>query len=151
MRAVLLLSFLVALHQRSAVRLDLGHESRRVAASYALRPGDWTPPSGQKLDVTHAPPPGVQLDTQQVELVWSRSATALPGYSRLGQRGLALMDAPGTRLVAVALSSGYEGVFVTLLSVGTALAGALGLHRLRIAALASGHWWRIQFAGPSSR
>ena len=87
---------------------------------------DWTPPSGQKLDVTHSPPPVIQLDTQQVEHGVEQNRHRLgPHIPALGQRGLA---PSWTRLASDSLqllwSSGYEGVFVTLAVRGDSITGS---------------------------
>ncbi len=154
MRAVLLLSFLVACtsDQHGATS---GMRSDAWPRCYTLRTGDWTPPSGQKLDVTHAPPLVVQLDTLQVEHGVEQKRYRLgPDIPALGPRGLA----PSWARVApdslqLLWSSGYEGVFVTLAVRGDSVSGgARTFTDYGSQALAPVNGWRIACSQePSSR
>ncbi len=127
MRAVLLLALLVACSNNGEPDgVASGMTPDAWPRCYALRTGDWTPPPGQKLDVTHAPPPVIQLDTQQVEHSVEEKRHRLgPDIPALGQRGLA---PSWTRLATDSLqllwSSGYEGVFVTLAVRGDSISGS---------------------------
>src|SRR5688572_2246657 len=115
-RAVVLALLLVACTSGQPDGAASGMNPDAWPRCYALRTGDWAPPSGQKLDVTHAPPLVVQLDTQQVDQVVEQKRHRLgPDIPALGRRGLA---PSWTRLGPDSLeflwSSGYEGVFVTV-------------------------------------
>ena len=126
MRAALLLPLLVACTSGQPDGGASGVSPDAWPRCYALRTGDWTPPPGQKLDVTHAPPPVVQLDTQQVEHGVEQKRHRLgPHIPALGQRGLA---PSWTHLAPDSLqllwSSGYEGVFVTVAVRGDSISGS---------------------------
>lgn len=127
MRAVLFLPVLVActggMPDDAASRFSPDAWPR----CYELRIGDWTPPSGQKLDVTHTPPPIVQLDTHRVEHGVDQTRHRLaPDISALSQRGS--LTPSWTRLAPDSLqllwSSGYEGVFVTVAVRGDSVSGS---------------------------
>ena len=125
MRAALLLSLLVACTSGQPDGETSGFSPDAWPRCYALRTGDWTPPSGQKLDVAHAPPRVIQLDTQQVEHGVEQKRHRLgPQIPAFGQRGLAPSWA---RLASDSLqllwSSGYEGVFVTVAVRGDSVSG----------------------------
>ena len=127
MRAVLLLSLLVACTSGQPDGEASGFSPDAWPRCYALRTGDWTPASGQKLDVTHAPPPVVQLDTHQVEHgVDQTRHRLLPHISALSQPGS--LTPSWIRLPPDSLqmlwSSGYEGVFVTLDVRGDSVSGS---------------------------
>lgn len=84
---------------------------------YTLSTGEWSPPPGQKVDVTHVPPPTIRLDTSRVEGAIDRVRHRLtPAISALGVSG---PIAPSWVRIApdsleLLWSSGYEGVFVWL-------------------------------------
>jgi hypothetical protein len=93
---------------------------------YVLRTGDWTPSSGQRLDITHAPPPIIQLDTQQVGGVEQKRHRLAPQIPELSQRGS--LAPSWTPLAPDSLqflwSSGHEGVVVTVAVRGDSVNGS---------------------------
>ena len=126
LRAVLLLALIVACTGGQPDGAASGFSPDSWPRCYALRTGDWTPSSGQKLDVTHAPPPVVRLDTQQVQhSVEQKRHRLAPQISALSQRGS--LAPSWTRLTSDSLqllwSSGYEGVFVTVAVRGDSVSG----------------------------
>jgi len=154
-RAALLLPLLVACTSGQPDGGASGVSPDAWPRCYALRTGDWTPPPGQKLDVTHAPPPVVQLDTQQVEHGVEQKRYRLgPDIPALGQRGLVPSWA---RLAPDSLqllwSSGYEGVFVTVAVREDSISGsARAFTDYGSQALAPVNGWRIPCSQePSSR
>ncbi len=126
MRAVLVVLLLGACTGGQADGPASGMSPDAWPRCYALRTGDWTPPSGQKLDVTHAPPLVVQLDTQQVEHGAELKRHRLgPDIPALGQRGLApSWTRLGPDSLELLWSSGYEGVFVTVGVRGDSVTGS---------------------------
>ena len=126
MRAVVLVLLLVACTSGRSDDAASGMSPDAWPQCYALRTGDWTPPSGQKLDVTHAPPLVVRLDTQQVEHSVEQQRHRLgPDIPALGQRGLApSWTRLGPDSLELLWSSGYEGVFVTVGIRGDSVSGS---------------------------
>jgi hypothetical protein len=94
---------------------------------YALRTGEWSPPPGQQLDVTHVPPPAIRLDTSRVEGAIERVGRRLtPGIPELSLSGSIIPSwarvAPDS--LELLWSSGYEGVFVMLREQGDSVRGS---------------------------
>jgi hypothetical protein len=124
-RAVLVVVVLVACSSGQPDGPAAGMNPDAWPRCYALRTGDWAPPSGQKLDVTHAPPPVVQLDTQQVDHGVEKRNRLGPNIPALGQRGLApSWTHLGPDTLQLLWSSGYEGVFVTVGVRGDSVSGS---------------------------
>jgi len=127
-RAAFLLVLLVACTNSSPERAaSSAGSSDAWPRCFELQVGAWTPRPGQQLDVTHAPPAVVQLDT--LEAVGAggpgrrRLSPNAPTLSRAG-RGI---PPSWTRLASDSLellwSSGYDGVFVTLAERGDSVSG----------------------------
>jgi hypothetical protein len=128
-RAVILILLLVGCTSPQPDSAASSTTSDSWPRCYALRTGAWTPPPGQPVHVTHAPPQIVHLDTQQVgrdvERVARRRRLAphIPALSRGG------FLAPGWVRVApdsleLMWSSGYEGLRVVLRERGDSVEGS---------------------------
>jgi hypothetical protein len=125
LRAVILLPFLLACTSRAPDDVASSAASDTWPRCYVLRTGGWKPPPGQRLHVTHPPPPIVHLDTQRVgrdiERVTRRLAPHIPALTR-GPLAPSWVRFAQDSLELV-WSSGYEGVVVRLRERGDSVDG----------------------------